>query len=141
MIRLLAVHPQTQHWKATGGIRHWETMDLSRDPNIYRLALPTTGAPRNCSIERCPGQLATRMVMWVHFSHRHVQDTIIVLEEINLPAHDAPNGTCWCPFVQLLGVTSLHHSVPRGRRVSNHFWRRRSCGIVCRCPSRPMGNR
>ena len=30
--------------------------------------------------------------MWVHFVHRHVQDTVVMLEEINLPHPRCP----WC---------------------------------------------
>ena len=36
-------------------------------------------------MEGCPGVLATRTAMRVHFVHRHVHDTVVMLEEGNLP--------------------------------------------------------
>ena len=37
------------------------------------------------SVEGCRRRVVTRMVIWVHFLHRHVQDTVIILSEGNLP--------------------------------------------------------
>ena len=45
-------------------------------------------------MEGCPGALATRTAMRVHFVHRKVQDTVVMLEEGNLP-HP------WCPWCDL----------------------------------------
>ena len=36
-------------------------------------------------MEGCPGMLATRAAMRVHFLHRHVNNTVMLLEEGNLP--------------------------------------------------------
>ena len=41
-------------------------------------------------MEGCPGVLATRAAMWVHFVHRHVHDTVVILEEGNLPLPRCP---------------------------------------------------
>ena len=52
------------------------------------------GGSRRCPMEGCPGALATRMAMRVHFVHRHVQDTVVMREDGNLP-HP------WCPWCEL----------------------------------------
>ena len=36
-------------------------------------------------MEACPGRVATRMAMRVHFVHRHVLDNVVILEEGNFP--------------------------------------------------------
>ena len=36
-------------------------------------------------MEVCPGVLATRTAIRVHFVHWHVQDTVVMLEEVNSP--------------------------------------------------------
>ena len=41
-------------------------------------------------MEICPGVLATRMAMRVHFVHRHVHDTVVMLGEGNLPLPRCP---------------------------------------------------
>ena len=49
------------------------------------MSFPEKGGPRRCPVEGCPGALATRTAMRVHFVHRHVQDTVVMLEEGNYP--------------------------------------------------------
>ena len=51
---------------------------------------PAKGGRRRCMVERCPGVLATRAAMRVHFLHRHVHDTVVILEEGNLPLPRCP---------------------------------------------------
>ena len=51
---------------------------------------PSKGGRRRCPVERCPGVLATRAAMWVHFVHRHVHNTVLILEEGNLPLPQCP---------------------------------------------------
>ena len=46
---------------------------------------PAKGVRIRCSMEICPGVLATRAAMRVHFVHRHVHDTVVMLEEGKLP--------------------------------------------------------
>ena len=41
-------------------------------------------------MEGCPGVLATRAAMQVHFVQRHVHDTVVILEEGNLPLQKGP---------------------------------------------------
>ena len=43
-------------------------------------------------MEGCPGLLATRASMRVHFVHRHVHNNVVILEEGNLPLSRCP----WC---------------------------------------------
>ena len=43
------------------------------------------GGPRTCPVEGCPGKIATRTAMRVHFVHRHVLDIMVMLEEGNSP--------------------------------------------------------
>ena len=51
---------------------------------------PTKGGQRQCPVERCPGVLATRVAMQVHFVHRNVHNTVVILEEGNLPLPRCP---------------------------------------------------
>ena len=57
-----------------------------------RMYFPTKGGPWRCTVEGCPGHLATRTATRVQFLQRHVQDTVVMLEEGNLPH---PRCT-WC---------------------------------------------
>ena len=41
-------------------------------------------------MEGCPGVLATRAAMRVHFVHQNVHDTVVILEEGNLPLPQCP---------------------------------------------------
>ena len=41
-------------------------------------------------MEGCPGVLATRAAMRVHFVNRHVHDTVVILEEGNLSLPRCP---------------------------------------------------
>ena len=51
---------------------------------------PDKGGQRRCPVERCPGVLATRAAMRVHFVHRHVHNIVVILEEGNLPLPRCP---------------------------------------------------
>ena len=46
-----------------------------------------TGEGRTAEMPRvgCPGRVATRMEIRVHFVHRNVLDTVVILEEVNSP--------------------------------------------------------
>ena len=91
----LEFHLHTQHGKATGQRRHWETIAPVRYPCTYTLAFPTTWGLRNFPIEGCLGQAATQTAMQVHLFHRHIWDTVIILEEVNLP-----HPRChWCDML------------------------------------------
>ena len=54
-------------------------------PRTYKMSFPEKGGPRRCPVEGCPGDLATRTAMRVHFVHRHVHNIVVMLEEGNLP--------------------------------------------------------
>ena len=43
------------------------------------------GGPRTYPVEGCPGRVARRTAMWVHFVHRNVLDTVAMMEEGNFP--------------------------------------------------------
>ena len=49
------------------------------------MSFPAKGGPRRCPVEGCPGEMATRTAMQVHFMHRHVLDTVVMLEERTFP--------------------------------------------------------
>ena len=74
-----------QHVRAVEGRQSWAAVPLGEEPRTYRMAFPTAGGPQNYPVEGCPGRVATRMEMQVHFLHRHFQDTVVILEESNLP--------------------------------------------------------
>ena len=46
---------------------------------MYKMHFPAKDGIRRCPVEGCPGVLATRAAMWVHFVHRHVHDTVVIL--------------------------------------------------------------
>ena len=49
------------------------------------MSFSAKGGPQKCPMEGCPGRVATRTAMRVHFVHRHVLDTVVILEEGNFP--------------------------------------------------------
>ena len=67
------------------------------------MSFPKKGGPRRCPVEGCPGALATRTAMRVHFVHRHVQDTVVMLEEGNLPHPRCPRCDLQVPRKALNG--------------------------------------
>ena len=85
----MSSHLMTRHGKAVGRQRLW-TPQAEGGARMYRMSFPTKGGPRLCPVEGCPGALATRTAMRVHFVHRYVQDTVVMLEEGNLPHPRCP---------------------------------------------------
>ena len=77
----LSSHMMTRHGKAAGQRRQWNTPEEGRVPQEYWMSFPKKGGPRTCPVEGCPGKMATRTAMRVHFVHRHVLDTVVMLEE------------------------------------------------------------
>ena len=71
-------------------------------------------------MEGCPGALATRTAMRVHFVHRHVQDTVVMLEEGNLPHPQCPRCDLQVPRKALngrhLGTAQCKKGVERKQR-------------------------
>ena len=62
------------------------------EPRTYKMHFPAKGGRRRCLVDRCPGVLATRAAMRLHFVHRHVHNTVVILKEGNLPLPRCP----WC---------------------------------------------
>ena len=52
---------------------------------MYRMSFPAKGGLQKCPVVRCPGRVATRTAMQVHFVHWHILKTVVILEEGNLP--------------------------------------------------------
>ena len=76
---------KTQHERVAEERWSWKTSDTGEEPQMYRMAFLAKGVPQRCLVEGCPGRMAMRTAMRVHFIHRHVRDTIVVFEEGNLP--------------------------------------------------------
>ena len=51
----------------------------------YRFSIPKRMLGIRCLVEGCLGGASNLTNLQVHFSHRHVQDTIVILEEGNQP--------------------------------------------------------
>ena len=71
--------------RAAGQQRQWTTQAAGRVPQVYWMSFPAKGGPQTCPVEGCLGIVVTRIVMGVHFVHRHVLDTVVMLEEGNSP--------------------------------------------------------
>ena len=54
-------------------------------PQSYWMSFPAKVGPRKSPLAGCPGRVATRTAMRVHFVHRHVLDTVLILEEVKFP--------------------------------------------------------
>ena len=62
--------------------RHPATAQCARG---FRMTFRAKGGLRSCPMEGCPGRVATRTEMRVHFLHRNVLNTVVILEEEKLP--------------------------------------------------------
>ena len=78
-------HLMTQRGRAERRWRQWSTLSAGVRPQIYRISFPAKVGTRKCPVAGCPGRVATRTAMRVHFLHRHVLDTMVILEEVNFP--------------------------------------------------------
>ena len=72
----------TQHGRATEIRWKWSTPAGGTGPQTYRMTFPEKGVPRKFPVAGCPGRVAMRTEMQVHFVHRHVLDTVVILEEV-----------------------------------------------------------
>ena len=75
----------TQYGRVEEIRQQWSTPAAGAGPQTFKMTFPAKGGPRNCSVAGCPGRVATRMAMRVHFLHQHVFDTVVILEEVNFP--------------------------------------------------------
>ena len=84
------------------------------------MSFPMKGGLRRCPVEGCPGALATRTAIRVHFVHWHVQDTVVMLEEGNLPHPRCPRCDLQVPRKALngrhLGTAQCKTGAERKRR-------------------------
>ena len=80
----LTSHLMTLHGRVAETQRQWSTPAAGAGPWTFRMTLPAKGRPRSCSVEGCPGRVATRTEMRVQFLHRHVLNIVVILEEGNL---------------------------------------------------------
>ena len=85
LVGSLSSHLMTQHKRAEGRRRQWNTLTAGFGPHMYQMSFPAKGGPRKCPVVGCPGRVATRTAMRVHFVHRNFLDTMLMLEEGNLP--------------------------------------------------------
>ena len=81
----LLSHIMTQHRRAAEIRRQWSTPAAGIGPQTYSMSFLSKGGPRKRPVAGCPGRVATRMAIRVHFVHRHVLDTVVILEEGNFP--------------------------------------------------------
>ena len=89
MVGSMSSHLMTRHGKASARRQLW-TPQTDRGGGRTKCPSQRRGGSRRCPVEGCPGALATRTAMRVHFVHRHVQDTVVILEEVNLPHPQCP---------------------------------------------------
>ena len=82
-------HLMTRHGKSATR-RHLWAPQTDGGTWTYKMSFPAKGSRRRCPVEGCPGVLATRTAMRVHFVHRNVHDTVAMLEEGNLPLPRCP---------------------------------------------------
>ena len=81
----MASNMMTQHRQVEEAQRSWITPTTGDGPRTYRMALLSKGGPWSFPVEGCPGRVATRTAMRVHFLCRNVLDTVVILEEGNSP--------------------------------------------------------
>ena len=79
----LSSHLMTQHVRAAGRRRQWNTPSAVSGPQSYRMSFPAKGGPQKCPVEGCPWRVAPRTAMQVHFDHRHLLHPVVILAEGN----------------------------------------------------------
>ena len=85
----MSIHLMTRHGKAAARQHLWAPQ-TDGGTRTYKMSFPAKGDRRRCPVEICPGVLATRTEMRVHFVHRHVHDTVVMMEEGKLPLPRCP---------------------------------------------------
>ena len=115
----LSSHLMTQHGRAAKRRRQWTTPAAGSGPQRYHKSFPEKGGPQKCPVEGCPGRVATRTAMRVHFVHRHVLDTVVILEEGNFPHPQSARCNMQVPRRELNGrhpVTAQCHKGAERKR-------------------------
>ena len=134
----MSSHMMTRHGKSATQ-RHLWAPQTNGGPRMYKMNFPAKDGRRRCPVEGCPGVLATRAAMRVHFVHRHVHNTVVILEDVNLPLPRCPGVTFRSPGRRSTGATWEPVSAGRGRIGNGGDWRRQRCGSHQRRRSTPMG--
>ena len=84
------------------------------------MSFPEKGGPRQCPLEGCPGALATRTAIPVHFVHQHVHNTVVMPEEGNLALPRCTRCNLQVPRKALnglhLGILQCKKGAERKRR-------------------------
>ena len=75
----LTSHIMTQHGRVAETRQRWSTPAAGAGPWTFRMTFPANGGPWSCPVEVCPGRVATRTEMQVHFLNRHVLNTVVIL--------------------------------------------------------------
>ena len=65
--------------------RQWSAPAAGIRPQTYSMSFLAKGRPLKRPLLGCPGRVATRIAMRLHFVHRHVLDTVVLMEEGNSP--------------------------------------------------------
>ena len=81
----LTSHMMTQHGRVAETLQQCRTTVAGTGPHTFRMTFLAKGGPQNCPVVGCPYRVATRIVIWVHFLHRNVLNTVVILEEGNSP--------------------------------------------------------
>ena len=129
----------TRHGKAATR-RHLWAPPTDGGTRAYKMSFPEKGGQRRYPVERCPGVLATRAAMRVHFVHRHVQNTVVMLEKGNPPLPRCPRCDLQFSRKALNGRHLGNSQCRTGRNEKGDGWRRRRCGRNRSGSSTPMGS-
>ena len=130
-VGFMSSHLITRHVKAAARRQLW-TPQADGGSRTYKLSFPAKGGPRRYPVEGCPGALATRTAMRLHFVNRHVHDTVVMLEEGNLPHPRCPRCDLQVPRKALngrhLGTAQCKKGAERKRSGNGDGWQRRRLG-------------
>ena len=74
-----------QHGRVAEIQQQCSTLSAGTGPQTFRMTFPEKGGPWNCPVAGCPGRVATRTAIQVHFLHQHVLDAMVILDEGNFP--------------------------------------------------------
>ena len=104
----------TEHGRVAETRRQWSTLAAVDGPWTFRMTFLAKGGLQNCPVEGCPGQVATRTEMWVHFLHRHVLDTVVIMKEGNFPHPRCAQYDMLVPQRYLIGRHPITAHCARG---------------------------
>ena len=128
----LLSHRQSQHrvgsgWGGGGQHPPPHTHTIQEGPDLP-VILPKTLVAAPIPGSGCLGGASSRTNLWIHFAHRHVQDTTGILEEGNRPFPRCPQCDMIVPKRPLTASTLQLNSADGEWRGSGVAWRRRRHG-------------